>query len=125
MLKLHFLFFCFLIVCSTTGSYASHPVQLPVSMLSGKDNSQLKTSSSKVQKIDLRAIRRLIHKQIETEKTELALLLILSVLVPPLAVFLKERQINSRFWLSLLLTLLFWLPGVIYSILVILAPNQA
>jgi uncharacterized membrane protein YqaE (UPF0057 family) len=94
-------------------------------MLSGKDNSQLKTSSSKVQKIDLRTIRRLIHKQIETEKTELALLLILSVLVPPLAVFLKERQINSRFWLSLLLTLLFWLPGVIYSILVILAPNQA
>ncbi|HEX2628168.1 MAG TPA: YqaE/Pmp3 family membrane protein, partial [Chitinophagaceae bacterium] len=36
------------------------------------------------------------------------LLCILAVLLPPLAVYLHEGEINSRFWISLLLTLLFW-----------------
>ena len=51
---------------------------------------------------------------------ELTLLVILAVLLPPLAVYLKEGEINSRFWISLLLTLIFWLPGAIYSLLVVL-----
>lgn len=48
------------------------------------------------------------------------LLCILAVLLPPLAVYLHEGEINSRFWISLLLTLLFWLPGVIYALVIIL-----
>jgi len=40
--------------------------------------------------------------------------------LPPLAVYLHEGVINSKFWISLLLTLLFWLPGVIYALIVIL-----
>jgi uncharacterized membrane protein YqaE (UPF0057 family) len=48
------------------------------------------------------------------------LLCILAVLLPPLAVYLHEGEINNRFWISLLLTLLFWLPGVIYALVIIL-----
>ncbi|MBC7720736.1 MAG: YqaE/Pmp3 family membrane protein [Pedobacter sp.] len=48
------------------------------------------------------------------------LLCILAILLPPLAVYLKEGAINSKFWISLLLTLLFFLPGVIYALLVVL-----
>ena len=48
------------------------------------------------------------------------LLVILAVLIPPLAVFLHQGAINTKFWISLVLTLLFLLPGIIYSLLVVL-----
>jgi uncharacterized membrane protein YqaE (UPF0057 family) len=48
------------------------------------------------------------------------LLVILAILLPPLAVYLHEGQINTKFWISILLTLLFWVPGVIYALIVIL-----
>lgn len=52
--------------------------------------------------------------------TNTVLLAILAVLLPPLAVYLHEGTINGKFWLSLLLTLLFWIPGVIYALIVVL-----
>jgi uncharacterized membrane protein YqaE (UPF0057 family) len=48
------------------------------------------------------------------------LLIILAILLPPLAVYLHEGVINNKFWISLVLTLLFWLPGVIYALVVVL-----
>ncbi|RNI29358.1 YqaE/Pmp3 family membrane protein [Rufibacter latericius] len=45
--------------------------------------------------------------------------IILAILLPPLAVFLHEGEVGSRFWISLLLTILFFLPGVIYALLVV------
>ncbi|WP_205510893.1 YqaE/Pmp3 family membrane protein [Longitalea arenae] len=47
------------------------------------------------------------------------LLAILAILLPPLAVYLKEEEITSRFWISIILTLLFWIPGVIFALLVV------
>jgi uncharacterized membrane protein YqaE (UPF0057 family) len=47
------------------------------------------------------------------------LLVILAFLLPPLAVALKAG-IGGRFLISLILTLLFWVPGVIYALLVVL-----
>jgi uncharacterized membrane protein YqaE (UPF0057 family) len=47
------------------------------------------------------------------------LIIILAILLPPLGVYLYEGEINSKFWISLVLTLLFWLPGAIYSLLVV------
>lgn len=44
--------------------------------------------------------------------------IILAVLLPPLAVFL-HAGIGTQFWISLILTLLFWIPGVIYALLVV------
>jgi uncharacterized membrane protein YqaE (UPF0057 family) len=49
------------------------------------------------------------------------LLAILAILLPPLAVYLHENQVNSKFWISILLTLLFWIPGVIYALIVVLS----
>jgi uncharacterized membrane protein YqaE (UPF0057 family) len=53
--------------------------------------------------------------------TNTALLVILAILIPPLAVYLHEGEINGKFWLSLILTLLFFLPGVIYALIVVLS----
>lgn len=52
--------------------------------------------------------------------TNTLLLVILAILLPPLAVYLHQGEINNKFWISLLLTILFWLPGVIYALIVIL-----
>ncbi|WP_082832574.1 YqaE/Pmp3 family membrane protein [Aquimarina aggregata] len=43
--------------------------------------------------------------------------IILNILLPPLAVFLKHG-ISSTFFISLLLTLIGWLPGVIHAFIV-------
>ena len=59
------------------------------------------------------------------------LLVILAIILPPLAVYLHEHAANSKFWISLILSLLaivlafsvsglFWLLAVIYSLLVVL-----
>lgn len=66
-------------------------------------------------------------KKIKAEKkvgaepsTNTLLLVILAILLPPLAVYLHEGEINNKFWLDLVLTLLFFLPGVIYALIVVL-----
>lgn len=52
--------------------------------------------------------------------TNTLLLVILAILLPPLAVYLHQGEINTKFWISLILTLLGWLPGIIYALIVIL-----
>jgi len=47
------------------------------------------------------------------------LLLILCFLLPPLAVYLVEDELNTSFWISVILTLLFWVPGIIYALYVL------
>ena len=65
---------------------------------------------------EYRAEKKAGKSKRETDQT---LLIILCILLPPLAVYLKEDEINSKFWISILLTLLFWLPGIIYALLVV------
>jgi uncharacterized membrane protein YqaE (UPF0057 family) len=55
--------------------------------------------------------------------TNTILLVILAILLPPLAVYLHQGEINKKFWICLLLTLLFWLPGMIYALVVILGKD--
>lgn len=58
---------------------------------------------------------------IQEPNTNQLLLVILAILLPPLAVYLHEGVINSKFWLDLILTLLGFIPGVIYALIVVLA----
>ena len=55
--------------------------------------------------------------------TNTLLLVILAILLPPLAVYLHQGVINNKFWISLLLTLLFFVPGVIYALIVVLGKD--
>ena len=48
------------------------------------------------------------------------LAIIFAILIPPVGVLIYQNgKITTKFWISLLLTLLFWLPGAIYSLLVV------
>lgn len=70
-------------------------------------------------KEELKAFK-LAKKAGKETDTNTLLLVILAILLPPLAVYLHQGEINSKFWISLLLTLIFWLPGIVYALIVIL-----
>lgn len=78
-----------------------------------------KRSKVKQVKKELKAFKG-AKKAGKEPSTNTLLLVILAILLPPLAVYLHEGVINSRFWISLILTLLFWLPGVIYALIIVL-----
>jgi len=65
--------------------------------------------------------------------TQTLLQVVLSIFIPPLAVYLHEGETNNRFWISVLLTILGYLlfgfagvlflgslPGIIYALIVVL-----
>ena len=43
-------------------------------------------------------------------------------LLPPLGIFLA-RGLGVEFWIGTLLTILFWVPGILFALAVILRPN--
>ncbi|NJC24647.1 YqaE/Pmp3 family membrane protein [Neolewinella antarctica] len=94
--------------------------------MTGKERRNLKRSQKRQLKKILKDQKDGISDLSDTE----ILLLILAVFIPPLAVYLHQGEINTKFWISLGLTLVFlipgisffllFLPGIIYAILVIL-----
>lgn len=89
--------------------------------------SAFKSLSKKEKRAKLKEVKKAVRDFKAAKKagaepsTNTLLLVILAILLPPLAVYLHEGEINGKFWLSLILTLLFWLPGVIYALFVILS----
>lgn len=87
----------------------------------------LKNLSAKEKKAKLKEVKKAV-KAFKASKnnagepitTNTLLLVIIAILLPPLAVFLHQGELNSKFWIALLLTLLFYLPGLIYALVVIL-----
>ncbi|MBX2959526.1 MAG: YqaE/Pmp3 family membrane protein [Flavobacteriales bacterium] len=61
------------------------------------------------------------EKSANSLKVNEIVLAILAIFIPPLAVYLHEDAITANFWVDLLLTFLFWLPGIIFAFLVIFA----
>ena len=59
-------------------------------------------------------------KKAADPSTNTLLLVIIAILLPPLAVYLHQGEINGKFWLDLLLTLLLYVPGLIYALVLIL-----
>lgn len=80
--------------------------------LSKKEKKALRKQFKKDVKTAIKAYK-------ETKDTDLLLLVIITILLPPLGMALYDG-ISNRFWISLLLTLLFYLPGLIYTLVVIL-----
>ncbi|HEY0680074.1 MAG TPA: YqaE/Pmp3 family membrane protein [Chitinophagaceae bacterium] len=87
---------------------------------------EFKSLSKKERKMRVKEAKKAV-KEFKAEKRagkapsdNTVLLVILAILLPPLAVYLHQGEVNTKFWISVLLTLLFWLPGVIYALVVIL-----
>ena len=85
-----------------------------------KDWNSLTKKEKRAKKKEMRKELKETIKNIKKgQDTELVLLVILAVLIPPLAMALYDG-ITNRFWISLLLTLLGILPGIVYTLIVIL-----
>lgn len=72
-----------------------------------------------------KAAKNLIKKQLSKKAAKpmgdnTILYVVIAFFIPFLGVLLYEGELTINFWLSLLLTLLFWLPGFIYALIVIL-----
>ncbi len=82
-----------------------------------------KDMSRKEKRAHKKAVKKQLKSAIKEAKqandTNLLLLVIIAILLPPLAMGIYDG-LSNRFWLSLLLTILFYLPGLIYTLVVIL-----
>lgn len=86
-----------------------------------------KTMSRKERKATRKEVKNNLKESIasfeEASDVDLTLLVIVTILIPPVGMLLHEGDITNRFWISLLLTLLFYIPGLIYTLVVILGEN--
>lgn len=93
--------------------------------MSKKQLREARKEARKERRMKRKAMRQEIKQAIRSWKKENAsdtdtlLLVIIAILLPPLAMAIYDG-ISNRFWISLLLTLLFYLPGLIYTLVVIL-----
>lgn len=138
-MKRIFLFLAFLMLTATPGVTlnATTVVPAPGVVSSEPDPKAVKAAleefnslSRKEKKERLKEARKEL-KSFKKEKRQgnapseqTLLLVILAILLPPLAVYLHQGEINTKFWISLLLTFLFWLPGVIYALIVVLGADK-
>lgn len=89
--------------------------------------SEFKSLSKKERKSRIKEARKSVKQLTAAQRaaaepivTNQLLLVIITILLPPLGVYLHQGEINTKFWISLLLTLLFYVPGLIYSLIVVL-----
>ena len=61
------------------------------------------------------------RQQVSTSASPWAV--VAAILLPPLGVFLT-RGLTPAFWLTVVLTLVGWLPGVILALVLLLAPDR-
>ena len=85
-----------------------------------------KNLSNKEKKARFKEVKKAI-KEFKAEKkagkepvASTVIQVIFAILIPPLGVYLHEGEINKRFWIDLLLTILFFIPGMIYALVVVL-----
>lgn len=119
---------------NTTGAISTPPTAGPVPAAAASDDAsaapmtlrEARAAARAARKDMTRAERKSMRKQLReamrssfAADTNTILLVILAILIPPLAMFLYEGTINTRFWLSLLLTLLGGFPGIIYTVYII------
>ena len=86
---------------------------------------EFKSLSKKEQKLRVKEAKKQVKvfkkekKSNKSANVEMWLLIVLAILLPPLAVYLHQGEINTKFWLSILFWFLFIIPGVIYALLVV------
>lgn len=135
------------LLITPTFNTSSAAIVVTVSATTEPDPAAVKTAmadfkslSRKEKKIRLKQLKKELTAIKESQEqgydadTNTILLVILAFLLPPLAVYLHEGEINNKFWIDLILWLLGWiaftwlawiplLASIIYALIVILG-NQ-
>jgi uncharacterized membrane protein YqaE (UPF0057 family) len=81
--------------------------------------SALKNYNATMNIADINFVETDMHNSdIKENQVDDVVLIILCIFLPPLAVYLFDGSITTNFWVDLILSLFFWLPGIIFAILV-------
>ncbi len=110
-----------IVVAKTADSHTS-----TVEAAAKKARADLKKMDRKERRAYKKALRSKAKDEIRAWKergaddTNTLLLVLVTILLPPVGMILYEGGLTDRFWISLLLTLLFYLPGLIYTLIIIL-----
>lgn len=113
---------------------AARPIQSQESTAGLSATAETSTLSARERRAQKRSFRQDMRQRLREARgsdPELILLIILALIIPPLAMFIYEGSITTRFWISLVLTLLGaglvigWsllglLPAIVYTLYVIL-----
>ncbi|MFN4007030.1 MAG: YqaE/Pmp3 family membrane protein [Chitinophagaceae bacterium] len=90
------------------------------SLSKAEKKTRLKVAKKQLKQLKADKRKGLLSREETIDKTVLIILCI----IPPLAVYLKTRKFDWRFWVSLFLTFLFWLPGFVFALLVVIDEIQ-
>lgn len=125
---LSFFFLLSLGVAVPTATAAVHPAKAEIAepaaetALSKQELRQQKRELRKQERQERKANRAALKTLLkQNADTDLLLIILVTIFIPPLGMFLYEGGITNRFWISLVLTLLFFLPGLIYTLIVVLS----
>lgn len=122
-------FFVLVLICAASiTSYAKgnsgNPMVDPFSSTiesTDHQKTQSKQETRKEKKAAKKELKKKLKEKMKMGADEMTILLvILALLLPPLAVYLAKDGISTAFWINIILTLLFWLPGVIHALIVVL-----
>lgn len=102
---------------NTTQTLAAIPVKSIVEQQDDGTN-----SSQRLVKNDKKKNNKLkqLFSKLEPGRNSLALAIVLTVLMPFLGIAVWQDSVTKDFWITLLLTLLLYLPGLIYALSIIL-----
>jgi uncharacterized membrane protein YqaE (UPF0057 family) len=123
-------------VIAPTNITASEPTPTPEELRAAAMK-EFKSLSKKEKKMRLKQLKSELKTLVALKQqgyeadTNTILLVILAILLPPLAVYLHQGEINTKFWIALILWIAGWalwgpvswlgvLPAIIYALLVVL-----
>jgi uncharacterized membrane protein YqaE (UPF0057 family) len=124
----------FLLVLLCSGMFLSSQASLSVPVSNEPDPVTVKAAlkefrslPARERRMRMREVRKALHQYKadrragRSPQAEKAVQVICAILLPPLGVYLHEGVVNKRFWIDLVLTLLFFIPGMIYALIVVLS----
>lgn len=113
-LILFVLFVSSLTVLNNQHAYGAIPIQHQTENVSKDATTKTFVKESKVKK----AVTKHLGKRLADDSKILSI--VLAILIPFVGVAVWQNGITKDFWITLLLTLLLYLPGLIYALYVIL-----
>lgn len=109
-------------VTSIVSNNTTEAVHSQKSVIERKTGSKKITATEMMPFILKKQVSKTVQKvpQRKEVRTSQILEIILAIFLPPVAVYLHTNGLTTEFWIDLLLTCLFWIPGVIYAFYIVL-----
>jgi|GEM_PF-1804183 len=108
-----------LVLLAAPNSYAGLPISEPVSRVeSVKKITKRKKSESKMASVKKRFVNKIVLKRMEGDNKAAAI--VFAILIPFVGVAIYQDRISRDFWITLLLTALVYVPGLIYALSIVL-----